>query len=78
MLEQMEPLHKKTQPHLMVLFYQLGLFSIVNVLVLCGHRLGHSLGKKDLTDRVKPSEVAESFYSTVFMVLSVYSSIDFC
>ena len=39
---------------------------------------GIHLGKKGLNDRVKPSEVAGSFYATVFMAPSICSSIDFC
>ena len=45
---------------------------------LCQHRTGHSPGKKELTDRVKPSEVAGSLYAMVFMAPFVCSSIDFC
>ena len=45
---------------------------------LCRYRPGHSLGEKDLTDRAKPSEVAGSFYATVFMVPSICLSINFC
>ena len=71
-------LSKKTQPPLTVLLYQLGLFPLVNALVYVNIDQGIHWGKKGLTDRVKPSEVAGSFYATVFMALSVCSSIDFC
>ena len=62
----------------MVSLYQLGLFPLVNALVYVDIDQGIYYGEKGLTDRAKPSEVAGSFYATVFMVPSVCSSIDFC
>ena len=62
----------------MVLLYQLGLFPLVNALVYVDIYKGIHYGKKGLTDRAKPSEVAESFYAMVVMALSICSSVAFC
>ena len=73
-----KPLRKKTQPPLTVSLYQLGLFPLVNALVYVNIDQGIHKGKKVQTDKAKPSEVAGSFYAMVFMVPSVWLSIDFC
>ena len=51
-------------------------FRLANALVYVLDQ-GIHYGKKGLTDRAKLSKVAESFYATVFMALSICSSVNF-